>query len=76
MRAAVLEGLGIAHNASWLYAKELASVQVVRVLQDFQPDAYPIHAVSTAGRRMPLRARVFVDFLADICAAEPELRIA
>jgi LysR family transcriptional regulator for bpeEF and oprC len=35
----------------------------------------PIHAVSPGGRRIPGRVRVFTDFLADICAQEPHLRI-
>lgn len=74
LRAAVLAGLGIGHNASWLYASELASGEVLPMLERFAPDPFPIHAVTAAGRRMPSRVRVFVDFLADICSREPELR--
>lgn len=74
LRAAVLAGLGIGHVASWLLAAELASGEVVRLLPDFAPDPFPIHALTPAGRRLPSRVRLMVDLLAEICAGEPELR--
>lgn len=76
LRAAVLAGLGIAHNASWLYADVVASGEVVPLLTGFAPDPFPIHAVTAAGRRMPCRVRLFVDFLAEICAGVPELAVS
>jgi len=75
VRGAVLAGLGIAHHASWLFTDVLASGEVVRILDQLAPPPFPIHAVTAAGRRMPSRVREFIDFLAAICAAEPELRI-
>jgi LysR family transcriptional regulator for bpeEF and oprC len=75
MRAAVLAGLGIGHNASWLYAPELASGEVRELLVDYAPHPFPIHAVCPGGRRVASRARVFIDFLAELCAANPHLRI-
>jgi LysR family transcriptional regulator for bpeEF and oprC len=72
IRAAVLAGLGIGHNGSWLFAGELASGDVVRILEDFTPPPYPISAV-TAGRHMPGKVRALVDFLADIFAVDPHL---
>jgi LysR family transcriptional regulator for bpeEF and oprC len=75
VRGAVLAGLGIAHHASWLFTDVLASGEVVRILDRHAPPPFPISAVTAAGRRMPSRVRQFIDFLAAICAEEPELRI-
>lgn len=75
VRGAVLAGLGIAHHASWLFTDVLASGDVVRILDAYAPPAFPIHAVTAAGRRMPSRVRHFIEFLAAICAEEPELKV-
>ncbi|MFN6980888.1 MAG: LysR substrate-binding domain-containing protein [Brevundimonas sp.] len=75
VRGAVLAGLGIAHHASRLFTDELASGQVVQILQEHAPPAFPINAVTAAGRRMPSRVRNFIDFLAAICAEAPDLRV-
>lgn len=75
VRGAVLAGLGIAHHASWLFTDVLASGQVLRILEQHAPPAFPINAVTAAGRRMPSRVRQFIDFLAAICVGEPELRV-
>ncbi|MBJ9681392.1 MULTISPECIES: LysR family transcriptional regulator [Burkholderia] len=74
VRSAVLAGLGIAHHASWLFTEELASGEVVQILDKYMPLPFPINAVTVAGRRMPSRVRHFIDLLAAICAEEPELR--
>jgi LysR family transcriptional regulator for bpeEF and oprC len=75
VRGAVLAGLGIAHHASWLFTDVLASGEVVRILDQHAPPPFPINAVTAAGRRMPSRVRQFIDFLAAICAEEPELKV-
>ncbi|MBP0581159.1 LysR family transcriptional regulator [Labrys sp. LIt4] len=75
IRGAVLAGLGITHHASWLFTDVLASGAVVRILDQHAPPPFPISAATVAGRRMPSRVRQFIDFLAAICAEEPELRI-
>lgn len=75
VRGAVLAGLGIAHHASWLFTDVLASGEVVRILNQHAPPPFPINAVTAAGRRMPSRVRQFIEFLAALCAEEPELRV-
>lgn len=75
VRGAVLAGLGIAHHASWLFTDVLASGEVVRILNQHAPPPFPINAVTAGGRRMPSRVRQFIEFLAAICAEEPELRV-
>jgi LysR family transcriptional regulator for bpeEF and oprC len=75
LRASVLAGLGIGHNASWLYGPDIESGALKQILVDSAPHPQPIHAVSPGGRRIPNRVRVFIDFLAEVCAADPHLRI-
>ena len=76
VRSAVLAGLGIAHHASWLFTDVLASGEVVQVLHRYAPPTFPINAVTAAGRRMPSRVRHFIEFLAAICAEEPQLKVS
>jgi DNA-binding transcriptional LysR family regulator len=75
IRAAVLCGLGLAHTPGWLFAGEFARGTVRRVLCDYEPTPLPISAVHPAGRRLATKVRVFIDFLAEILAAEPRLAI-
>jgi LysR family transcriptional regulator for bpeEF and oprC len=74
-RTAVKAGLGIAHAASWLFRDELASGAVRRILADYDCTQAPVSAVWSGDRALPKRAAVVIDFIAAICAAEPELRI-
>ncbi|WP_413989637.1 LysR family transcriptional regulator [Labrys okinawensis] len=73
VRAAVLAGLGLAQVPAWLFAPEIASGAVRVVLRDFEPGSFAISAVHTAGRRLPTRARVFVDFVARALGREKSL---
>jgi LysR family transcriptional regulator for bpeEF and oprC len=75
LRAAVRTGIGIGHNASWLHAADLASGKLLPLLTEYAPNPAPIHAVCPGGRRIPGRVRVFIDFLAEVCAQDPHLRI-
>ncbi len=74
-RAAVKSGLGIAYVASWLFKEELASGAVRQILSDYQCSRFPISAVWSGDRALPRRVAVFIDFIAEVCAAEPALRI-
>lgn len=75
VRGAVLADLGIAHHASWLFTDVLASGAVVQILEQHAPPPFPINAVTAGGRRMPSRVRKFIDFLAAICAEQPDLKV-
>lgn len=70
VRAAVLADLGLAHGPSWIFAPDIAAGTVRVVLRDDQPAPLPISAVHHAGRRLPTRVRVFIDFLADVLARD------
>ncbi|BAN26352.1 transcriptional regulator LysR family [Caballeronia insecticola] len=75
VRAAVIAGLGIGHNASWLYARDVDEGRLVALLEPYRPAAFPIHAVWPGSRRLPGRTRVFIEFLAELFAADPLLMI-
>ena len=75
IRAAVLANLGLAHTPGWLFAAELATGAVCRVLRDYEPGMLPISAVHPGGRFLASKVRVFIDFLAAIFAEEPTLAL-
>jgi len=58
-------GVGVARVGSFSVAAEIASGQLVRLLEEYNPgDVETIHAVFVGGANVPARVRVFVDFLA------------
>jgi LysR family transcriptional regulator for bpeEF and oprC len=75
IRAAVLAGLGFAHTPGWVFTREIASGEVRRVLRKYERDPLSISAVHPGDRRLATKVRVFVDFLAEVFAAEPSLSV-
>jgi LysR family transcriptional regulator for bpeEF and oprC len=69
IRAAVLAGLGIAQTPGWLFTREVACGDVIRVLREYEPDVIAISAVYPGSRRLSSKARVFAQFVAK-CLAE------
>ena len=65
IRAAVLEGLGIAQAPLWLFEDQVRLGKVKAVLPKLQPAKLPMHLVYAAGRRLPTRVKVLVDYLLD-----------
>ena len=63
IRAAVLCGLGISQVPFWLLAEEIRSGQIQVLLPDLQPEKLPIHLVYPAGRRVPMKVRVLIEYL-------------
>jgi len=74
IRAAVLLGMGVAQTPRWLFSTEIASGAVVEVLRDYPSDVTNIYAVYPSGRALAVKARVFIDFIADAFARDPDLR--
>ncbi|NUZ04542.1 LysR family transcriptional regulator [Piscinibacter koreensis] len=56
-------GLGIAWRSTWEVEAELASGQLVSVLNDFAAAPNGIYAVFAHARHLPLRTRLWIDFL-------------
>jgi DNA-binding transcriptional LysR family regulator len=64
-----LAGKGLAWRSMWEVATEIEAGKLRSVLDDFAAPGNDIHAVFAQRRHLPLRVRVFVDFLRDAYAA-------
>lgn len=58
-----LAGLGIAWRSAWEVEREVAASRLVEVLADFAAPPNGIHAVFPHARHLPLRVRLWIDFL-------------
>ncbi|SER55050.1 DNA-binding transcriptional regulator, LysR family [Faunimonas pinastri] len=63
IRAAVLADMGLAVVSDWMFAPELKSGAVRRVLEDWELPPIDLWAVFPTGRLASARARAFVDFV-------------
>lgn len=61
-----LEGLGLAWRSTWEIEPQLASGQLVTVLDDYALDNYDIMAIYPQQRHLPLKTRLFIDMLKGI----------
>ncbi|MGP1255168.1 MAG: LysR substrate-binding domain-containing protein [Kiloniellales bacterium] len=73
MLGAVLAGLGVGFAPLWLAGKDLRSGRLVRLLEDFEPRALPIHVVSPPRRFAPPKVTAFVDYIAQAFKDDPHL---
>jgi DNA-binding transcriptional LysR family regulator len=58
-----IKGHGIAWRSTWEVAQEIASGQLVQLLDDFAAPPNGIFAVFAQRKHLPLRVRLWVDFL-------------
>ncbi len=67
--ACAREGLGVLLVADWFVHDALAAGELVRILPDYQvePRGTPITALYPSRSYLPLKVRVFVDFLIEAC---------
>ena len=63
VRAAVLSHLGLTLSSSWMFAPELASGEVKRVLADWHLPPRDLWAVFPTGRMASAKARAFVEYV-------------
>lgn len=71
VRAAVLADMGIAIGSDWMFAPEIASGEVVRVMTDWALPPIDLWAVFPTGRMASAKARAFVDFVQSVLADPP-----
>ncbi|KAB8037880.1 LysR family transcriptional regulator [Silvanigrella paludirubra] len=69
IEAAVL-GVGITRALSYQVSSYLNNNKLEIILEDYEPDPWPVHLVHAAGRIVPLKLRAFLDF------AKPRLKLA
>lgn len=64
LRGAVLADMGVGVASDWMFAPELQSGAVVRVLEDWRLPPIDLWALFPAGRLATTKARSFADFMA------------
>jgi DNA-binding transcriptional LysR family regulator len=65
IREAALGGLGIGYFLYFTVAEALATRRLIQVLPHLAHPTMPVHVVHAYGRQLPLRARLFIDFLVE-----------
>ena len=65
IREAVICGAGIAYLLHVTVAKDLAEGRLVELLPDLRFPTMPVFAVHAFGRQVPVRAKLFIDSLAE-----------
>jgi DNA-binding transcriptional LysR family regulator len=63
LRAAVLLGMGIGYLPDWLFAEELKTGEVQRVMPEWDAPKAPIHLLSPLQRRHSAKVKAFGDFV-------------
>jgi DNA-binding transcriptional LysR family regulator len=69
VRAAVCSGVGVAIVSEWMFAPELASGTVERLLPEWSLPSIDLWAVYPAGRLASTKARAFTAFVQEIMQA-------
>lgn len=75
LRAAVIDGLGMAYAPTWLFQDVIASGEVQILLPGWEPSALPINLVSPPERRRAAKVRAFADHLSAALADSPGLKV-
>ncbi|MCE3265043.1 MAG: LysR family transcriptional regulator [Pseudoduganella sp.] len=70
-----LAGLGIIMMTDVQLNSHGANGRLVRVLEDWVTDPLPIHVVYPQNRHLSAKVRVFVEWVADLMASHPNMRL-
>lgn len=73
IRSLVLAGKGLHLGPSWAFHKGLEDGSLVRILPEYDLEAFPLHALYVSGRYLPAKVRAFVDLMADSIASAASL---
>lgn len=72
LRVAALAGLGVIYQPTFLVADDIRAGRLVALPLDHPPtEVAHIHAVFRPDRRLPLKCRAMIEFLAERFAGEP-----
>lgn len=66
VREAVCAGMGLGFSPTWLFADELASGRVLRLLPGYEPQPLPIHVVYPASRRHARKVVAFAEHVREV----------
>ena len=70
-----LSGQGIIFMAVYLLTGHLATGRAVRLLPEWRSDPLPVHIVYPQNRHLSAKVRVFVEWISELFAAHPNLRL-
>jgi len=70
-----LAGLGVIQMTDYLLDKYVASGRMVQILPDWRSDPAPIHVVYPQNRHLSAKVRVFVEWVAELFAANPYMHM-
>ncbi len=70
-----LAGLGIITMTDYLLTGYIASGRMVPVLPEWRSDPLPVHIVYPQNRHLSAKVRVFVEWVSELFAAHPNLRL-
>jgi LysR family transcriptional regulator for bpeEF and oprC len=62
---ATLEGLGISILGEWYVREHVKKGRLIKILPDYKPTAYDIHAVYPERRFVPQKVKRMIEFIAD-----------
>lgn len=72
VREAVLAGIGIGLRSTWDIGPELASGKLVQILPEYEGSRnIAVHAIYPSRQFLPVKVRLFIDFLADLYGNVP-----
>jgi DNA-binding transcriptional LysR family regulator len=63
LRAGALAGLGVTLLPTYFTQDDVAAGRLVEVFTDYEPPRRPIYVLYPHGRYLPLKSRLFIDFL-------------
>lgn len=75
IRAAALEGIGIAHMPAVFVQEDVDKGRLTQVLADYGPPPVDIHAVYPSARFLSSKVRLFLDFVRDEFLDIPALQV-
>jgi len=70
-----LAGLGVIMMTDYLLLEHIAAGRMVRVLPEWSMDPLPVHVVYPQNRHLSAKVRVFVEWISELFAAHPNLRL-
>ncbi|TYQ21332.1 UNVERIFIED_ORG: LysR family transcriptional regulator for bpeEF and oprC [Zoogloea ramigera] len=73
--AAGVAGLGIVQTAGFVVDAMLADGRLVTILDDWTIDPLPVHVVYPQNRHLSAKVRVFVEWVAELFANHPGMRL-
>jgi LysR family transcriptional regulator for bpeEF and oprC len=70
-----LAGLGIIQMTDYLLTRHVQDGRMVQVLPDWVSDPLPVHIVYPQNRHMSAKVRVFVEWVSELFANHPQMRL-